>query len=321
VTALRRAEDDSAGTGATTAATTGHTVSTAPPQVRERTRAKARVLLEALPFIEEHTGSVVVVKVGGAAMEESGLAETFAQDISLLRHVGVRPVVVHGGGPQITAMARRFGVEPAFVGGHRVTDAATLEIARMVLVGLVNPDLVGLLSRHGVRAVGVSGVDGGLIRVVPRNPVLGFVGDVERVDVGVLEHLMEGAVPVIASIGADGAGQAYNVNADVVAGAVAAAVGASKVVYLSDVAGLLGEGGELVTEATVSDCERLVAAGVADGGMIPKLQSAADAIRAGVRRAHLIDGRIPHSLILELFTPEGIGTMLVPDAVFPGEAG
>ncbi len=304
--------------GATNAAAA--TVSTSPPQVRERTRAKARVLLEALPFIEEHTGSVVVVKVGGAAMEESGLAETFAQDISLLRHVGVRPVVVHGGGPQITAMARRFGVEPAFVGGHRVTDAATLEIARMVLVGLVNPDLVGLLSRHGVRAVGVSGIDGGLIRVRPRDAALGFVGDVERVDVGVLEHLMQGAVPVIATIGADEAGQAYNVNADAVAGAMAAAVGASKVVYLSDVAGLLGEGGELVTEATVSDCERLVAEGVADGGMIPKLESAAAAIRAGVRRAHLIDGRIPHSLILELFTPEGIGTMLVPDAVFPEAA-
>jgi len=304
--------------GATNAAAA--TVSTSPPQVRERTRAKARVLLEALPFIEEHTGSVVVVKVGGAAMEESGLAETFAQDISLLRHVGVRPVVVHGGGPQITAMARRFGVEPAFVGGHRVTDAATLEIARMVLVGLVNPDLVGLLSRHGVRAVGVSGIDGGLIRVRPRDAALGFTGDVERVDVGVLEHLMQGAVPVIATIGADEAGQAYNVNADAVAGAMAAAVGASKVVYLSDVAGLLGEGGELVTEATVSDCERLVAEGVADGGMIPKLESAAAAIRAGVRRAHLIDGRIPHSLILELFTPEGIGTMLVPDAVFPEAA-
>ena len=304
--------------GATNAAAA--TVSTSPPQVRERTRAKARVLLEALPFIEEHTGSVVVVKVGGAAMEESGLAETFAQDISLLRHVGVRPVVVHGGGPQITAMARRFGVEPAFVGGHRVTDAATLEIARMVLVGLVNPDLVGLLSRHGVRAVGVSGIDGGLIRVRPRDAALGFVGDVERVDVGVLEHLMQGAVPVIATIGADEAGQAYNVNADAVAGAMAAAVGASKVVYLSDVAGLLGEGGELVTEATVSDCDRLVAEGVADGGMIPKLESAAAAIRAGVRRAHLIDGRIPHSLILELFTPEGIGTMLVPDAVFPEAA-
>jgi len=304
--------------GATNAAAA--TVSTSPPQVRERTRAKARVLLEALPFIEEHTGSVVVVKVGGAAMEESGLAETFAQDISLLRHVGVRPVVVHGGGPQITAMARRFGVEPAFVGGHRVTDAATLEIARMVLVGLVNPDLVGLLSRHGVRAVGVSGIDGGLIRVRPRDAALGFVGDVERVDVGVLEHLMQGAVPVIATIGADEGGQAYNVNADAVAGAMAAAVGASKVVYLSDVAGLLGEGGELVTEATVSDCDRLVAEGVADGGMIPKLESAAAAIRAGVRRAHLIDGRIPHSLILELFTPEGIGTMLVPDAVFPEAA-
>jgi acetylglutamate kinase len=290
-------------------------VSTVPPHVRERTRSKARVLLEALPFIEEHSGSVAVVKVGGAAMEERPLAETFAQDIALLRHVGVRPIVVHGGGPQVTAMARRLGIEPAFVDGHRVTDAATLEVARMVLVGLVNQDLASLLSRHGTRAIGLSGMDAGLLRVRPRHEALGFVGEIERVDVALLEHLMESSVPVIASIGVDEQGQAYNVNADMVAGALAGAMGASKLVYLSDVTGLFGSDGELVAEATVQQCRALVASGVADGGMIPKLESAVAALLQGVRRAHLIDGRIEHSLILELFTPEGIGTMLVPDPV------
>jgi len=288
-------------------------LSTAPPHVRERTRAKARVLLEALPFIEEHAGSVVVVKVGGAAMEEVNLAGTFAQDIALLRHVGVRPIVVHGGGPQITAMARRLGIEPAFVGGQRVTDASTLQVARMVLVGIVNQDLASLLSRHGTRAIGLSGMDAMLLRVRPRNAELGFVGDVEHVDVALLEHLMQSSVPVIASIGVDAEGQAYNVNADLVAGAIAGAVGASKLVYLSDVAGVAGPDGELVAEATVAQCRGLLASGVAAGGMIPKLESAIAAVLQGVRRAHLIDGRIEHSLILELFTPEGIGTMVVPD--------
>ena len=285
---------------------------TAPPQVRERTRSKARVLLEALPFLEEHVGSVVVVKVGGAAMENA-LAETFAQDIALLRHVGVRPVVVHGGGPQVTAMAGRLGIDTRFVGGHRVTDAPTLEVARMVLVGLVNQDLASSLTRHGTKAIGLSGMDGGLLRVRPRDAELGFVGEVERVDVALLDHLMEAAVPVVASVEVDAVGQAYNVNADLVAGAIAGATGASKLVYLSDVTGLFGPDGGLVAEATVSECRSLIETGVADGGMIPKLESAVAALLQGVRRAHLIDGRIEHSLILELFTPEGIGTMLVPD--------
>lgn len=292
----------------------------AEPQVRERTRSKARVLLEALPFLEEHAGSIVVVKVGGAAMEERALAETFAQDIALLRHVGVRPVVVHGGGPQVTAMAGRLGIETAFVGGHRVTDASTLEVARMVLVGLVNQDLASLLTRHGIKAVGLSGMDGGLLRVRPRDVDLGFVGEVDRVDVALLEHLMEAAVPVIASVGVDAGGQPYNVNADLVAGAIAGATGASKLVYLSDVTGLFGRDGGLIPEATVSECRSLIRDGVAGGGMIPKLESAVAALLLGVRRAHLIDGRIEHSLILELFTPEGIGTMLVPDPTAGAEA-
>jgi acetylglutamate kinase len=183
----------------------------------------------------------------------------------------------------------------------------------MVLVGLVNQDLSSLLTRHGTRAVGLSGMDGGLLRVQPRNADLGFVGEVDRVDVAFLEHLMEAAVPVIASVGVDDEGQAYNVNADLVAGSIAGAMGASKLVYLSDVAGLIGPNGELVAEATATECRELVASGVADGGMIPKLESAVAALLEGVGRAHLIDGRIEHSLILELFTLEGIGTMLVPD--------
>jgi acetylglutamate kinase len=287
------------------------------PQVRERTRAKARVLLEALPFIREHAGAIVVVKIGGAGMEDSVLAKTFAQDIALLRHVGVQPLVVHGGGPQITAMASRLGIEPEFVRGHRVTDANTLEVARMVLVGVLNQDLVSVLVQAGTPAVGLSGADEGLLRVRQRAPELGFVGDVEAVNVGLLEHLMQRSVPVIASIGIGADGQAYNVNADMAAGAVATFAGASKLVYLSDVAGLMGADGQLISEATASECERLVEEGVAEGGMIPKVESAVAAVRAGVRRAHLIDGRVEHSLILELFTPEGIGTMIVPDGAAP----
>jgi acetylglutamate kinase len=295
------------------------TTVTVPVQVRERTRAKARVLLEALPFIEEHAGSIVVVKIGGAAMDDPRLARTFAEDVALLRLVGVRPVLVHGGGPQVTAMGRRLGIEPRFVQGQRVTDEETLVVARMVLVGLINQDLVSLLGRRGTPAVGLSGADGGLLRVRERDPALGRVGDVEQVDVSVLEHVLLRAVPVIASIGVDWDGRPYNVNADIVAGAVAAATGASKLVYLSDVPGLMGPDGQLVSEATAADCETLVADGVADGGMIPKLESAVSALRAGVGRAHLVDGRIEHGLILELFTPEGIGTMLVPDDAPPVE--
>jgi acetylglutamate kinase len=289
------------------------TVVAAPPEVRQRTRSKARVLLEALPFMKEHAGTTIVIKVGGAAMEDPALAASFAQDVALLRLVGIRPVIVHGGGPQITAMSNRLGIETAFVDGHRVTDEATLEVARMVLVGLVNQDLVSLLVRHGTPALGLSGHDGGLLRVRPRAPELGLVGEVNTVNVGLLDHLMQRSVPVIASIGTDEQGQSYNVNADLVAGAVAAACGASKLVYLSDVPGLYGRDRALVSEASLSECRALIAESVADGGMIPKLESAISAMEAGVRRTHLVDGRVEHALILELFTPEGFGTMLAHD--------
>jgi acetylglutamate kinase len=290
------------------------TVPSAPPEVRQRTLSKARVLLDALPYIREHAGSTVVIKVGGAAMDQGRLSETFADDVALLRLVGVRPVIVHGGGPQITEMAARLGIEPSFIDGHRVTDEATLEVARMVLLGLVGQDLVSHLVRRGTPAVGLSGGDDSLLVVRPRGEEFGLVGEVERVNTALLNHLMERCVPVIASIGTDRDGQPYNVNADLVAGAVASALGAAKLVYLTDVAGLLDAGGELVSETSVSGAEALLASGVADGGMIPKLQSAIHAMRSGVKRSHLIDGRVEHALILELFTPEGFGTMLTADA-------
>ncbi len=284
------------------------------PDVRQRTRAKARILLEALPFIREHSGRTVVVKVGGAAMETAELAESFAQDVALLRLVGIRPVVVHGGGPQVTEMSRRLGIEPTFVDGHRVTDESTLEVARMVLVGIVNQDVVAALERHGTTAIGLSGIDGGLLRVSPLDPGLGAVGRVDAVAVDTLEHVMQRAVPVIASIGADDGGRPFNVNADLVAGAIAGAMGAAKLVCLSDVPGLIGGDGQLITELTDAACAGLIGSGVATGGMLPKLTSALEAMSAGVERVHLLDGRVEHGLILELFTPEGIGTMIVREA-------
>ena len=289
------------------------TESATPPGLRRRTRGKAAVLLEALSSIRQHAGSTVVVKFGGAAIEEAHLADAFAQDVALLRLVGIRPVIVHGGGRQITAMAARLGLEATFVDGHRVTDEAMLEVVRMVLLGTINQDLVSSLVLHGTPAIGLSGHDGGLLRVRPRSPELGRVGDVERVDIDVLSHVMEKFVPVIASIGVDECGASYNVNADLVAGAVAAALGASKLVYVTDVPGLYDREGTFVSRATVSECEELLADGAATGGMIPKLTSAISAMRAGVRWSHLIDGGVEHALILELFTPEGFGTMLTQD--------
>jgi len=285
------------------------------PDVRQRTRAKVRVLLDALPFLREHAGSTMVIKVGGAVMDDGAVAESFALDIALLRLVGVQPVVVHGGGPQISAMARRMGLEPVFVDGLRVTDEATLEVARMVLLGLLNQDLVGRLVRHGTPAIGVSGTDDALLVVAPRPPELGLglVGDVERVNAGLLRHLLERLVPVVATIGTDPQGRHHNVNADTAAAAIAAALGADKLIYLTDVPGLLGADGDLVSELTVEECRSLIAGGVATGGMIPKLDGAVEAMEAGVRRTHLIDGRVEHALVLELFTPEGIGTMLTRD--------
>jgi acetylglutamate kinase len=286
-----------------------------PPQIRERTVAKARTLLEALPFMREHGGRVIVIKYGGAAMETAGLASTFAEDVMLLQSVGIKPVIVHGGGPAVTQLSARLGIETTFVDGLRVTDADTLDVATMVLAGKLNTDVVATLVAGGVKAVGLSGVDGQLLLARKADgPDLGFVGEVVHVDAGVIATLLDASfVPVVASIAMDGTGQAYNVNADVVAAELAVALGAHKLVYLNDVPGLIGPSGDLLSELSVSNAEELLATrGVVDGGMIPKLESAIRALRAGIERVHLVDGRVEHAVVLELFTPEGIGTMITP---------
>jgi acetylglutamate kinase len=289
-----------------------------PPQVRERTVAKARTLLEALPFMREHQGKVIVVKYGGAAMDTVGLAASFAEDIALLQSAGITAVVVHGGGPQVTHVSERLGIETTFVDGLRVTDAETLDVATMVLAGKLNTDVVASLVTGGVRAVGLSGVDGGLLLARKQSgPDLGFVGEVVHVNASVLRTLTDQRfVPVVASIAVDETtGQAYNVNADVVASQLAIELGAEKLVYINDVQGVIGPDGDLLSELSASQGEALLAQpGVVAGGMIPKLESAVAAVRAGVGRVHLVDGRVEHSLVLELFTPEGIGTMISPDA-------
>ena len=288
-----------------------------PPQVRERTLAKARTLLDALPFMREHHGKVIVVKYGGAAMDRAGLASSFAEDISLLQSAGIVPVIVHGGGPQVTQVSEQMGIETTFVDGIRVTDAATLDVATMVLAGKLNTDVVASLVAGGVPAVGLSGVDGGLLLARRQvAPDLGFVGEVVHVNVAVLDTLTQRRfVPVVASIAVDETGQAYNVNADVVAGELAAAMGAEKLVFINDVPGLIGPSGDLLSELSAGQCQDLLARrDVVDGGMIPKLESAVRALHTGIRRVHLVDGRVEHSLVLELFTPEGVGTMITPDA-------
>lgn len=289
-----------------------------PPQVRERTISKARTLIEALPFMQAHFGKVIVVKYGGAAMEKVGLASSFAEDVALLQHAGIRVVVVHGGGPQVTQVQAKLGIETTFVDGLRVTDAETLDIATMVLAGKLNTTVVAGLVASGVPAVGLSGVDGGLLLVRRQaSPDLGFVGEVVRVNVDVVDTLLDKRfVPVVASIALDEAGQAYNVNADVVASEIAIALGAEKLVFISDVPGLIGPSGDLLSELGAADCAGLMSRdGVVEGGMIPKLSSAVRALETGVKRVHLVDGRVEHSLVLELFTPEGVGTMITPDAM------
>jgi acetylglutamate kinase len=288
-----------------------------PPQVRERTLAKARTLLDALPFMREHHGKVIVVKYGGAAMDRAGLASSFGEDVSMLQSAGIVPVIVHGGGPQVTQVSEQMGIETTFVDGIRVTDAATLDVTTMVLAGKLNTDVVASLVAGGVPAVGLSGVDGGLLLARRQSaPDLGFVGEVVHVNVDVLETLTQRRfVPVVASIAVDETGQAYNVNADVVAGELAAAMGAEKLVFINDVPGLIGPSGDLLSELSAQQCLDLLAQqGVVEGGMIPKLESAVRALKSGIRRVHLVDGRVEHSLVLELFTPEGVGTMITPDA-------
>jgi acetylglutamate kinase len=275
---------------------------------------KAHVLAEALPYIREFTGRTVVIKYGGHAMEDPALADLFAQDVVLMRLVGMNPVVVHGGGPQISDLMRRLGKEPEFVDGLRVTDAESVDIVRMALVGKVNREIVAALNQHGSLAVGLSGEDAGLIKVEMRDERLGFVGDVTSIDASIVHRLtQQELIPVIATVGVDELGQAYNINADSVAGAIALAMQAEKLVYLTDVAGVYTDYPDetsLVTNIDAGGLVQLLADGKADGGMIPKLESCVAALEGGVRRAHVLDGRIPHALLLEFFTREGIGTMV-----------
>jgi len=273
--------------------------------------------VEALPYIRRFAGRTVVVKYGGNALagasDDDALA-LFAQDIVLMHTVGIKCVVVHGGGPQITEMLTRLGIESSFHQGLRVTDSATMEVVRMVLSGRVNPELVAAINVHGNLAVGLSGQDGRTLQTVPIDAALGFVGDVARVRPQLIEGLLaDGFIPVVSTIGADTDGRAHNVNADTAAGAIAEALGAEKIVYLTDVAGLRRSADDpdsLVARVSAGELADMVTNGTVNGGMIPKAESCIRAVRGGVRSAHILDGRIPHVLLLELFTDSGVGTMI-----------
>jgi acetylglutamate kinase len=281
--------------------------------------AKTEVLIQALPYIKRFADKIVVVKYGGNALagatsDEEALA-VFAQDIVMMHAVGMRPVVVHGGGPQISSMMKRLGKESEFRNGLRVTDAETVDIARMVLRGEVNPKIVAAINVHGPLAIGVGGEDGGLLTATPSGDgSLGFVGDVSAVNPAIIQRLLaEELIPVVATIGLDDKGQAYNINADIVAGAIAEALHAEKLVYLTDIEGLrrdVNDAASLIRQTTATELEALMADGTLTGGMIPKIESCTRAVRGGVGRAHILDGRIPHVLLLEVFTDEGIGTMV-----------
>jgi len=276
-------------------------------------------LLEALPYIREFHGKTVVIKYGGAAMEDPDLREEFARDVVLLKYVGLNPIVVHGGGPEITSYMQRLDLPVRFVGGLRVSSEETVEIAKMVLVGKVNKDIVLRLARHGQPAVGLSGDDGALFRVStmegPGGEDIGYVGRIERVDPSVIRHVAADYIPVIASVGADREGRSHNINADEAAGAVARALGAYKVIFLTDVAGWLADPDDPSSVVSETDADAVEAAlpSVA-GGMRPKLRACVDAIHGGVSFAHIVDGRVPHSLLLELFTNAGFGTKVRPAA-------
>lgn len=274
-------------------------------------------LLEALPYIREFHGRTVVIKYGGAAMSDPELREEFARDVVLLKYVGMNPVVVHGGGPDITSYMERLEMPVEFVSGLRVSDEATVEIAKMVLVGKVNKDIVLRLGRHGQPAVGLCGDDGRLLRVArqtaPGGEDIGFVGRIERVNADVLHHIAQDYIPVIASVGADAEGRSYNINADEAAGAIARELGAYKVIFLTDVAGWLRDPADAesrITQAATNEVEDALAQ--IGGGMRPKLQACIDAIYGGVSAAHIVDGRVAHSVLLELFTDAGIGTKIHP---------
>ncbi len=274
---------------------------------------KAETLIEALPYLQRYAGCTFVVKYGGHAMGDPALAHEFALDIVLLKAVGINPVVVHGGGPQIGAMLKRLGVESKFIDGLRVTDKETAEVAEMVLSGSINKELVGWIVGAGGKALGISGKDGGLViaQKVEREVDLGFVGEPETVDTTIIETACAaGMIPVIAPIAAGADGATYNINADTMAGAIAAALGAKRLFLLTDVAGVLDKDKNLLTDLTPADIARLQADGTISGGMIPKLETCVHAVEAGCEAAVVLDGRIPHAMLLEFFTSRGAGTLI-----------
>ena len=276
---------------------------------------KAETLVEALPYLQRYAGRTFVVKYGGHAMGDAEQARRFAADIVLLKQVGINPVVVHGGGPQIGAMLKRVGIESQFVDGLRVTDAATVDIAEMVLAGSINKEIVGWLGTAGGRAAGISGKDGWLVtaRKVEREPDLGFVGEPAIVDRTIIDTLTAaGIIPVVAPIAIGLDGWTYNINADTMAGAIAGALGAARFFLLTDVAGVLDKEGQLLTDLTPADIDALIADGTIQGGMIPKVQTCVNAVARGAGAAVILDGRIPHALLLEIFTERGVGTLIGP---------
>lgn len=296
--------------------TTGHGVPNPQKSRIANSMGKARILMEALPYIQAFKGRTVVVKYGGSTMDDGTLHSSFAGDVTLLSMVGIRPVIVHGGGPQISVEMERAGIKPQWVDGLRVTDAATVRVVQRVLAGDINPDIVRLLNRHGCPAVGLTGLDAGLFSAVAKDPRLGFVGEVASVNVSLISDLVEdGLVPVIAPLGRGDDGEVYNLNADTAAGALAKALGAQKLVYLTDVEGVRRSKDQpetLISRMSLADLVDMLDGPAIEGGMRPKLISCAEALQSGVAQAHILDGRIQHALLLEIFTPEGIGTMVTP---------
>lgn len=284
--------------------------------IREIEATRVRVLSEALPYIQQFSGRIVVVKYGGAAMKDSNLKDKVIRDVVFLACVGLRPVIVHGGGPEINSWLDKLGIEPQFNNGLRVTDAATMDVVEMVLVGRVNKEIVSLINQAGGSGVGLCGKDGNLIKARPEGRQgIGFVGEVNTMDVRLLESLLkDGYIPVISSVAADDSGQAYNINADTVAGEIAAALGAEKLILLTDTAGILQDYKDtstLLYKLDIQQARELIASGVVGGGMIPKVNCCVRSLAQGVKAAHIIDGRIPHALLLEIFTDSGIGSMIV----------
>jgi acetylglutamate kinase len=284
--------------------------------IREAEATRVQILSEALPYIQQFAGRTVVVKYGGAAMKDSNLKDKVIRDVVFLSCVGVRPVVVHGGGPEINSWLDKLGIEPQFKDGLRVTDAPTMDVVEMVLVGRVNKELVSLINRAGGLAVGLCGKDGNLIKARPEGRKgIGFVGEVSSVDIKLVDSLVKsGYIPVVSSVSADEAGQAYNINADTVAGEIAAALGAEKLILLTDTPGILQDYEDpstLLAKLDIQQARELMASGVVAGGMIPKVNCCVRSLAQGVRAAHIIDGRIPHALLLEIFTNKGIGSMIV----------